>query len=576
MRPVFIIAALLLSPHLHAREMRVEFVGAPRGLEEELRLASSIAASEGKLATRAAIRRAATADAIALADALHAAGYYAATARARPVESDANAVVFDLDPGPLFAMQGAEIIYADAAAPGEDRPETLDEAGVEGPLAPDGARLAFLQQQFLNRLWENGFPDARILARRVDADFAAGTARAVFTFESGRKAAFGPVEVTGAKSIDTAYVEAMRPFEPGAAFQRSKLIAYRDKLSETGLFDSVDVAPGAVSPSGAAPVVVTLEERKARTIGFGLSYSTVEGPGGRAFFENRNAFGRGERLYAEIEGSEIRQSVSAEIARPLPRQNGAVFTTARFINETTDAFDAQTLALSGGAYVRALEERLELRGAVALETASVNSETENTQTYFVSFPLSATWNSEDELLNPSKGVRATFTATPTSGTDSYTRLEGAARSRVQFGPGKRLTLAARARLAATLGTSLTTLPANKRLYAGGGASVRGYGYQAVGPLDADGDPTGGLSAIEGAVELRGRVTKRVEIAGFVDAGSVSADRVPDFRGPYLAGAGGGVRYLSPAGPIRIDGAVPLNRRDGDRAFQIYVSLGQAF
>lgn len=567
---------MLLPAPLAAREVKVDFVGAPAGLESELRLASSVATSGERLATRAALRRAATADADALALALRSAGYYSATARTRPIDAAGDRVVFEITPGPLFVILGADILYADAATPDEGRPLTLDAAGVAGPLAPDGARLAELQQAFLNRLWEDGFPDARIISRRVDADFAAGTARAIFEFTSGRRATFGAVEVSGAEKVDEDFVERMKPFSEGGAYQRSKLVAYRDRLAETGLFNAVEVAPGSASADGAAPVLVTLEERKARTIGVGVSYSTVEGPGARVFFEHRNAFGRGERLFAEIEASEIRQSIGGELSRPVPRENGAIFATARFSNEATGAFDAQTLGLSGGAFLRAEQERLELRGAVALETASVRSETENTQTYFVSFPLSAVWNSEDDLLDPSRGVRASLIATPTTGTDNFTRLEGAARTRIRFGPEKRFTLAARTRLAATLGTSFATLPANKRLYAGGGASVRGFGYQAVGPLDLNGDPTGGLSAIEGAVEARTRLTKRIEIAGFIDAGAVSQDPLPDFGGPYLVGAGGGVRYRSPAGPIRIDVATPLNARDGDRPFQIYVSLGQAF
>jgi translocation and assembly module TamA len=571
-----IIAAMLLPAPLLARDIKVEFIGAPRGLEDELRLVSTVAASPERLATRAALRRAAAADATALAGALHAAGYYAAKARARPLDADAALVIFEIEPGPLFSILGADIVYEDAPSPGETRPDSLAAADIDEALTPDGAALAALQQRFLNRLWEDGYPKARILSRRVDADFAAGTARAVFAFESGRKASFGEVKVSGGARVDPGFVEAMKPFEPGATFQRSKLADFRDRLSDTDLFDAVDVEPGPQDPSGAAPVLVTLEERKARTIGVGVSYSTVEGPGGRIFLEHRNALGRGERIYAEIEGSQIRQSVGGELSRPMPRENGALFATARFINEATGAFDAQTLALSGGAYVRAARERLELRGAVALETASVKSETEDEQTYFVSFPLTAVWNSEDDLLDPSRGVRASFAATPTTGTDSYARLEGAARTRIKFGPANRLTLATRTRLAATLGTSFDTLPANKRLYSGGGASVRGYAFQAVGPLDANGDPTGGLSAVEGAIELRARVTRRLEVAGFLDAGAVSTDRLPDFAGPYLVGAGGGLRYLSPAGPIRIDAATPVNGRDGDRAFQIYISLGQAF
>ncbi|MBY0422430.1 MAG: BamA/TamA family outer membrane protein, partial [Parvularculaceae bacterium] len=265
-----------------------------------------------------------------------------------------------------------------------------------------------------------------------------------------------------------------------------------------------------------------------------------------------------------------------EVSRPLPRETGSAFATLRFSNEPTAAFTARSLEATAGALVKTAEERLQLRGAVSLETTGLRSDTEDKRTYLVSFPLAAVWNSEDDPLNPARGVRASLSTTPTTGTASFVRLEGDARTRAGFGPERRYVAAFRARFGATLGTSFAELPSNERLYSGGGASVRGYGYQAVGALDANGDPTGGLSAIEGAFELRARVVRRLQVAAFVDAGSVSPRPWPDFSARFFAGAGIGVRYFSPAGPIRVDVATPVNGRDVVRPVQIYISLGQPF
>jgi len=62
---------------------------------------------------------------------------------------------------------------------------------------------------------------------------------------------------------------------------------------------------------------------------------------------------------------------------------------------------------------------------------------------------------------------------------------------------------------------------------------------------------------------------------FVDAGTVSTDRMPDFS-DMKVGAGVGLRYLTPFGPLRVDAAVPLNRDPGDPRFGIYAGIGQAF
>jgi translocation and assembly module TamA len=107
--------------------------------------------------------------------------------------------------------------------------------------------------------------------------------------------------------------------------------------------------------------------------------------------------------------------------------------------------------------------------------------------------------------------------------------------------------------------------------------VRGYGYQMAGPLDASNDPTGGRSVLEANVEVRYRAFEDIGIVAFVDGGQAYDDPTPSFGDPLLWGAGLGLRYYTPIGPVRLDVAVPLNRRDNvDDAFQIYVSLGQAF
>ncbi|HBS33580.1 MAG TPA: hypothetical protein DEA50_00690, partial [Parvularcula sp.] len=89
-------------------------------------------------------------------------------------------------------------------------------------------------------------------------------------------------------------------------------------------------------------------------------------------------------------------------------------------------------------------------------------------------------------------------------------------------------------------------------------------------------PIGGRSAAEAAIEARAKVLGPVQLAAFADAGAVFSESFPDFTGDYLIGAGGGIRYLSDIGPIRLDVALPLERRPTDRGFQFYISLGQPF
>jgi translocation and assembly module TamA len=108
--------------------------------------------------------------------------------------------------------------------------------------------------------------------------------------------------------------------------------------------------------------------------------------------------------------------------------------------------------------------------------------------------------------------------------------------------------------------------------------VRGYGFQGVGPRDVVGNPVGGASLVEFALEARVETPLlggAVEVVPFLDAGSVGRDSTPDFA-DIRFGAGIGIRYKTTFGPIRVDVATPLNPTQFDSPVVVYVSLGQAF
>ena len=128
----------------------------------------------------------------------------------------------------------------------------------------------------------------------------------------------------------------------------------------------------------------------------------------------------------------------------------------------------------------------------------------------------------------------------------------------------------------SFGESAATLPADKRFYAGGGGSVRGYGFQKVGPLDENRDPLGGRSLLELSGELRIRVTEKIGLVPFIDGGAVSGEPYRNFQSGMQWAGGLGLRYFTGFGPLRLDLATPINPRHGDSVIEFYVSFGQAF
>jgi translocation and assembly module TamA len=191
--------------------------------------------------------------------------------------------------------------------------------------------------------------------------------------------------------------------------------------------------------------------------------------------------------------------------------------------------------------------------------------------------MGARYDSTRSLLDPRSGIRLDMTVTPFAELaegGGFVRAIGVARTYFDLAGEGGTVLALRAALGSLIGAD-GAVPLDKRFYAGGGGSVRGYGYQTIGPRDAQGRPDGGSSLVEGSIELRQRVSGNFGLVAFLDAGTVAESGTPDFSDVRF-GAGLGLRYATAIGPLRLDVGLPLSRRQGDEGYGIYVGLGQAF
>jgi translocation and assembly module TamA len=212
----------------------------------------------------------------------------------------------------------------------------------------------------------------------------------------------------------------------------------------------------------------------------------------------------------------------------------------------------------------------------------------------IALPLTALYNTtgqESPLTDATHGMRLSLAITPTfsvghpSAQFLVTQATGALFFDLKhFGlsaDSGRSVLALRALAGIAGGATVFSLPPDQRFYAGGSGTIRGYRYQSVGPLFPDGDPMGGRAIQAGTVEYRQRIGTSFGAVAFVDGGNVSRNLSP-FNGKAQLGAGVGARYYTPIGPLRVDVAVPLNKRPrtatfrGDDSFEIYIGLGQAF
>ena len=393
---------------------------------------------------------------------------------------------------------------------------------------------------------------------------------------------WGDLKLEGLKEVDADYVMRLAQWQSGKLYDQRILDNLRRRYLRTGLFDSVRLTVGKEGQSGSTvPITLVFVERDRRSVGVGASYSTSEGFGTQYYWENRNYFGSGEKLRADLTLAEINRELKVTFVKPnfvrIDQNFNANFDIRQ---EETEAYDEDAVS----AYVgldRRWRKKWVVGAGISVEYSKIEEDGDTDDYVLGGLPLTARYDSTDDLLDPTKGRRFATSLVPYVGlnqnTPDFLRLEMDGSTYYSVLENDRLVLAARGKIGMMAGDSASSIPASKRFYSGGGGSVRGYKYQTVGPLDSDNDPEGGRSLLEVGFEARARITDTIGIVPFIEGGNVFESMAPDFSGEFLWGAGLGFRYYTAIGPIRLDVAVPLDRRDGvDDAYQLYISIGQAF
>jgi translocation and assembly module TamA len=478
----------------------------------------------------------------------------------------------------------------------------IQQSGLKAPLKAqlnDGApaRSADIldeRDRLLSSVMSQGYPFAKVELPPAVVDHATHGMSVTYKIEQGPPATLGAVTIKGLTRTNPKFVQRHVAPPQGQPYSPQALTAMRDELRTLDIFDSVKVTPATtLAPDGSLPVEIDVSERKPRFFGFGANYSTNDGAGLSAFWGHRNLFGNGERLrlQADISGfgenslSETNYDLTGTFRRPdfLTTDQDLVSTIALTQQYDSDTFD-KTAATADIGIERRLSKTVSITAGLEIEKSRItdhSSNSDSTQDFLLIGPTAGIKrDTSDDLLNPTRGSRLSFSATafPTwlgSSEDVFSTQSSGAGYLNLMGQGD-LVLAGRVAVANVFGSNLEQLPADRRLYAGGGGSVRGYKFRSISPRDSDNNLTGGRSSVETSVELRYRFLENYGIVPFFDAGEVSSDIIPTFDQPIQYAAGIGLRYYTSIGPIRADFAVPLNPTRHDDKFAFYISIGQAF
>ena len=567
--------------------------GALRGLIEQ-------AAAEPGPAPRTAPegrRRASEASRAAIA-LLRSEGYYDAVAETALSPGATIRPIVRITLGPRYRISHIAIDWAGSPPDAAAQAAAVVALGL-APAAPGrAADIIGAEGRAMARLHKLGYPEADLRPRQVVVDHADFTVTPTLRIAAGARVRLGAVRAVGKAPTRARWLASLAPWKAGAWYDPALLAKLEKRLLETGVYDSATVAlspapkteAGEAGAAEAAPrtVDVTLVERKRYSVELGAGYSTTEGSGADAKLTRYNRLGLGDSLILTSRLYDIQQKLDLELDLPdWKRADQILKVGGGFLGNRTAAYDD----LGGGVradVIRRYDRTTSITVGGALDFASTREKNAvnllatpvgETLDLFIATGLAAfVLDRSDSILNPNRGWRLGLEVDPTliSGGRNleYVKTQAQLSGYLPIG-GLGTVLAARIKAGAILGGSIPNVPADRRFYGGGGGSVRGYAYQAIGPRLSDNTPRGGLSLTEGALEVRQKLTSRWALVAFADAGDVGDSAAPHFNSMAF-GVGAGVRYDMGFAPIRLDIAMPINPRAGDSPVQVYISIGQAF
>jgi translocation and assembly module TamA len=488
--------------------------------------------------------------------------------------------------GPQYQLRRVEV---DGTIPGDLDPQRV--IGLKSGDPAIAARVLAAQGALLTALQEKGYAFAQVDAPSAFADDAENVIDVSYHVVPGAKMHVGAISLVGLKDVDETYARDSLTVHPGDLYQPSAIERARLQLVGLGVFSGVSVeAKKDAVADNAVPLEFDVQERPKHAVALSGSYSTDLGVSLAAKWSHRNLLGSGEQLNLSASGiglggtatAGIGYDVSAQFIKPrFLRDDQELEVDVGAIKQHLDAY-AQT-AETFGIFARKKFSTL-WSGTAGLSYMhdDVSQQSVDRSYDLLALPVTASYDTtglKDPLADPVRGGRAALSVAPTVAfgvkTLLFAVLQASGSMYFNLSGDGRSVLATRALIGSIQGGDNFDLPPDQRLYAGGSGSVRGFRYQSIGPHFANGDPTGAASVDAVSLEYRQRVWSDYGFAAFVDAGQASADSLP-FNGSVEVGAGVGVRYYTSIGAIRADVAIPVTRvPDGD-AFEIYISIGQAF
>lgn len=527
-----------------------------------------------------ALQYRAESDIPSLIQTLHAYGYYEACVSVQLLHDDPDALTYQvlvfITPGPQYTIEEYQLNFSeDVSAPWD---ALLPKPGT--PARSD--TIVNTEMRLLQQLSQIGFPLATIANREVIVDGTTKGMRVLTSIDTGSKCLFGPLAITGLTGVKPLFIQRNLEWKVGDLYDSALVEKTQRSLLNSGLFSSVLVTHDPVlNVEHQMPMRIELTESLHKSINIGVSYQTVFGPGITFGWENKNVGGMGRHLSFQGDITRISHTGIGLYLHPdFIRPGQDYLWEGQAMHESLFSYSMRSYHLLNR-IDRKIGKHLRIAGGILGERLYVTASPQNGNYWLLEVPLYVRYSTANDLLNPTKGFTIEWTATPSADLSMIRRpylinqfSESTYHALDQKGA---IVIAQQLTLGSIWSPSLHATPLSKRYFGGSEEDLRGYRYRTVSPLNHDGKPIGGRSAIYFTLETRFRVTQSIGLVPFLDIGHVERDTFPHLHGKWLKSTGLGLRYFSFMGPFRCDIAFPLDRRKKiDPVYRILVSIGQTF
>lgn len=460
--------------------------------------------------------------------------------------------------------------------------KNLDNFGIQIPCPAQAETITNSEIKLISKLSTIGYPFAKTQNRSITINEQTHAMDVILDLDLGPLTYFGAIYVEGLKNLNPSYVFDDVPWTKGDVFNTAKVDKFRRILMQSNIFTSVEVTPQTKpSKDGDLPIRVKVIENKRQYIGLGARYASSEGGSLKSFWGNRNLFGNGEKLDLTGQVGRIKSVAEATFTKPhFLRPDQSLITSVEGGVERPDAYTKHGIdALTQ--ISRRIDESWTVGYGVGYGVSRVKTNGFSQPYNLPSFPIDLSYSTINNILDPTQGIKAQWSLVPypqiLGGQSNFARIFLRQLFHQPLTKHDTVVFSGYVNLGFMPGGNRNSVPPDKLFYAGGSGSVRGYAYQMAGPLDSNNNPLGGSSAFESGVELLTKITHDIGIATFVDAGTVYNRAYPTFSNALFWSVGGGVRYYTSIGPLRLDIAFPTKRRPGiDDPYQIYAGIGQSF